>query len=97
MKVVWSTTALTQLTALYEYIANDSPRYALRMVDRLTSRSKQIARFPGSGQIVPEYTDSTLREVIEGPYRIIYHIEPSRVIMVSVVHGSQILPVDRPL
>ncbi len=95
MKVIWSATALAQLTAIYEYIAKDSPRYALRMVDRLTSRSKQIARFPESGQIVSEYADSTLREVIEGSHRIIYRMEPSRVIVVSVVHGAQILPTDR--
>ena len=96
MKVVWSATALTHLTAIYEHIAKDSPRYALRMVDRLTSRSKQIARFPESGQTVPEYADFTIREVIEGSYRIIYRVEPPRVVVVSVVHGAQILPPDRP-
>jgi toxin ParE1/3/4 len=96
MKVVWSTTALAQLTSIYEYVAKDSQRYALRTVDRLTSRSKQLARFPESGQLVPEYTDSTLREVIEGPYRIIYRIERSRVVEVSFVHASQILPADHP-
>ncbi len=96
MRVVWSATALAHLTAIYDYIAKDSPRYALRMVDRLTNRSEQVARFPESGEIVPEYMDSTLREVIEGSYRIIYRIEPNRVVIVSVVHGAQILPPHRP-
>jgi addiction module RelE/StbE family toxin len=95
MNVVWSATAITHLTAIHEYIAKDSPRYALRMVDRLTSRSRQIARFPQSGQVVPEYSDSSLREVIEGPYRIIYRVEPQQIVVVSVVHGARILPSDR--
>jgi addiction module RelE/StbE family toxin len=96
MKIVWSKTALAHLTAIYDYIAKDSPRYALRMVDRLTYRSKQLAKYPESGQLVPEYSDPTLREVIEGSYRLIYRIEPSRVIVVSIVHGAQFFPPDRP-
>jgi toxin ParE1/3/4 len=42
MKVVWTAAALSHVTAIYEQIAKDSPRYALRMVDRLTDRSRQI-------------------------------------------------------
>jgi hypothetical protein len=41
------------------------------MVDRITSRSKQIGQFPESGQMVPEYERPNVREVIEGPYRVI--------------------------
>ena len=66
MKVVWSATALAHLTAIYHFIARDSPRYALRMVDRITSRSRQIAQFPESGHNVPEYPDAAIREMIEG-------------------------------
>jgi plasmid stabilization system protein ParE len=96
MKVVWSATAASHLTAIYEFIARDSQRYALRMIDRLTNRSRQIARFPESGQIVPEYNDSAIREVIEGPYRIIYRFDRDRIVVVSVIHGAQILPPQVP-
>ena len=94
IKVVWSAAALAQLTAIYEFIAKHSPRYALRMIDRLTDRSGQIGRFPESGQIVPEYSDPSLREVIEGSYRLIYRIEPQRIVVVAVIHGARILPSD---
>lgn len=96
MKVVWTTTALDHLTDIYRYIERDSPRYALRMVDRLTARSQQIGEFPESGQMVPEYAESSIREVIEGPYRLIYRIEAARIVVVAVVHGAQLLPADRP-
>jgi plasmid stabilization system protein ParE len=92
MNVVWSAAALAHLTAIFEFIAKDSPSYALRVIDRLTDRSGQLARFPESGHVVPEYSDPSLREVIEGPYRIIYRIEPERVVIVSVIHGARILP-----
>ena len=43
MKVLWTAAAVRHLTDIYEYIAHDSARYAKRMVDRITARSKQIA------------------------------------------------------
>jgi addiction module RelE/StbE family toxin len=96
MKVVWTKTALSHLTDIYDYIARDSPRYAQRMVDRLTDRSRQIQRFPQSGHVVPEYDDALIRELIEGPYRLIYRVEPLRIVVLAVVHGSRLLPLSPP-
>jgi plasmid stabilization system protein ParE len=70
MTVHWTDTALAHLQAIYSYIAQDSPNFAKRMVDRLTRRSQQIARFPFSGRRVPEYDIDPIREVIEGSYRL---------------------------
>jgi len=88
MKVHWTDTAEGHLDAIYAYIALDSPEYAKRMVDRLTRRSQQIADFPLSGHRVPEYDIDQIREVIEGPYRIIYHIKPDQIDAVAVIHGA---------
>lgn len=76
------------MDAIYAHIALDSPAYAKRMVDRLTRRSQQIADFPLSGRRVPEYDIDKIREVIEGPYRIIYHIKPEQIDVVAVIHGA---------
>ena len=92
MKVDWTVAALGHLTDIYEYIARDSPQYALRMVDRITSRSKQIGIFPESAQIVAEYDRPNIREVIEGPYRVIYRTESDRVVVLAVIHGARLLP-----
>jgi toxin ParE1/3/4 len=89
MKVHWTDTAEGHLDAIYAYIAQDSPQYALRMVDRLTRRSQQIADFPLSGRKVPEYEMDQIREVIEGPYRIIYYLKPDQIHVLAVIHGSQ--------
>lgn len=88
MKVHWTDTAERHLDALYAYIAQDSPEYAKRMVDRLTRRSQQIAAFPFSGRRVPEFDIDQIREVIEGPYRIIYHIKPDQNDVLAVIHGA---------
>lgn len=88
MKVHWTDTAEGHLDAIYAYIAQDSSEYAKRMVDRLTRRSQQIADFPFSGRRVPEYDIDQIREVIEGPYRIIYHIKPDQIDVLAVIHGA---------
>lgn len=89
MKVHWTETAEGHLDAIYTYIAQDSPQYAMVTVDRLTRRSQQIADFPLSGRKVPEYEMEQIREVIEGAYRIIYHIKPDQIDVLAVIHGSQ--------
>ena len=94
MKVFWTEAALSQLQAIYDYISHTSPEYALRMIDRLTKRSVQIAEFPYSGRMVPEYELNEIREVLEWPYRLIYLInsEQSQVEVVAVVHGARSHP-----
>ncbi len=92
MNVHWTDTALRHLDAISRYIAQDSPAYAKRMVDRLTRRSQQIAEFPLSGRMVPEYEMTQIREVVEGPYRIIYYIKPNQLDVLAVIHGARNLP-----
>ena len=88
MKVHWTNTAEGHLDAIFNYIAQDSPAYARHMVDRITRRSQQIAEYPFSGRRVSEYDFNQIREVIEGPYRIIYHIKSDQVDVLAVIHGA---------
>ena len=91
MRVHWTHTAIEHLLAIYEHIARDAPLYARRTIDRLTKRSEQIAAFPWSGRMVPEYEVPDIREVIERPYRIIYRIKTDQIDILAVVHGAQLL------
>jgi toxin ParE1/3/4 len=77
------------LDAIYAYIAQDSAVYALRTVDRITARSRQIGAFPRSGRRVPEYDHDDVREVFEGPYRIIYRITDAQLDVIAVIHGAR--------
>jgi len=89
MRVHWTENALKHLLDIYEYISENSPTYARRMVDRLTSRSEQIAAFPQSGRRVPEYTAEDIREIVERPYRIIYRVKSDQIDILAVVHGAR--------
>lgn len=89
MKVNWTETAINQLQAIREFIAQTSPEYGRRLVDRLTRRSKQIAAFPLAGRKVPEFESEQIREVIEGSYRIIYHIKPEQIDILTIIHTAR--------
>jgi len=96
VNVFWTDTAVAHLAAIHAFISVDSPEYAQRVVDRLTRRSEQIARFPLSGRSLPEAAFPQIREVIEGPYRIIYHIKPDQIDVLAVLHGAQLTPWSPP-
>ena len=63
MRVHWTETALKHPSAIYEHIAEDSPVYALQMIDAIISRSEQLSAYPLSGRIVSEYETRGLREI----------------------------------
>ena len=92
MKVYWTDTARDHLRAIHAYVARNSPEYALRLVDRLTRRSQQIADFPMSGREVAEFGFPQIRQVVEGPFRIIYCITPNQIDVLAVIHGAQHIP-----
>ena len=91
MRVLWTDAAVAQLQAIYNYVAKTSPEYALRLVDRLTRRSIQIASFPRSGRMVPEFELNQIREVLEGSYRIIYLIKEAdkQIEVLAVTHAAR--------
>ncbi|MEL6456904.1 MAG: type II toxin-antitoxin system RelE/ParE family toxin [Cyanobacteria bacterium J06621_15] len=89
MKIFWTETAVNHLSSIYNYISQNSPQYGQRIVEKLTNRSEQIAQFPLSGRIVPEFETKQIREVIEGSYRIIYYIKTDQIDIIAVLHGSQ--------
>jgi plasmid stabilization system protein ParE len=91
VNVSWTHAAIVQLELIHNYVAQTSPEYAQRIVERLTKRSKQIATFPLSGRIVPEYELNMVREVIEGSHRILYLIknEQEQIEILAVIHTSR--------
>lgn len=88
MTVAWSEPAVADLSAIHDYIARDSPRYAQRFAERLIA-----AVFPQLGRVVPE-GDGRHRELFVRPYRIIYRVDGKQVLIVTIVHGSRHLAGD---
>ena len=89
MKLLWSDPAVQSLQAIYDYIATDSPFYAIRFIDRLTSIAEKIPDFPEKGRIVPETDKYDIREILFQGYRIIYRFDNNEIVILAVVHGSR--------
>ena len=94
MRVVWTHRAKYRLQQILEYIADDQPDNAEQWVDRLIKRGDGLGGQPHMGIMVPEYQDETVREILEGDYRIIYKLRSERVDILTVRHGSQLLPAE---
>ncbi len=90
MKLLWSDVAEADLDDIYEYIARDVPYYAELFVDRLIEATDKLPDYPKIGRPVPEadYRDD-VRELIVQGYRIIYHLTPDIILVLTVIHGSR--------
>ena len=88
-EVLWSPTAVGHLESIARYVAQISPLYAERLVDRILSHTDQVGTFPESGRRVPEARDEDIREVFEGSYRTKYFVQPTRIDVIAVVHARQ--------
>ena len=89
VKIIWTEFAIEDLRLIHEYISKDSKRYADRFVEKLIERVDQLEYFPKSGRVVPEFNSETLRELIEGNYRIIYKVSANQIAIVRVHHSAR--------
>ncbi|MFQ5487330.1 MAG: type II toxin-antitoxin system RelE/ParE family toxin [Gammaproteobacteria bacterium] len=91
LEVKWSPEATEDLKFIAEYIARDSEYYARAVVTEILSVSRSIGEFPLIGRIVPEIGDEHIRERFIYSYRLVYRVEPERVLIVAVIHGKRLL------
>ena len=89
--LVWTGPALRNLLEIVQHIKMDKPKAAKRFGKQVKTKVSRLAQFPNSGRIVPEFSISTLREIIVGDYRIIYRIvsRKRKVEILTVFHGAK--------
>ena len=90
-KITFTIGARDDLHQLHEYLTQNSPAYANRLLDKIISRVDVLHNFPQSGRKLPEAPgDEYLRELLEGSYRIIYELLPGdRVLVLQIHHTSR--------
>ncbi len=86
MKVVWSPLAEQRAIEAVENIAQDRPRTAAAWLERLLERVSQLDRFEAQGRVVSEIGIPAYREILHAPYRIIYRVDASRVVILTHRH-----------
>ena len=88
VKVIWTESALADLEDIGKYIAKDSVRYAELTVAKLFESPDILELSPQTGKMVPELRNKSIRQLIRGSYRIIYHVLDEYRIDILTVHRS---------
>jgi toxin ParE1/3/4 len=88
-EIVWTDPAWEDLTAAAEYIARDSEAYAAAFVQEMNDAASSLSEMAERGQIVPEFGDASIRELLVRPYRLVYHLNARRVTILAVIHGAR--------
>ena len=90
MKIHFTTRSKSDIAEIVEYISQDNPQAAGEWTDSIFNSIKKLYDFPEIGRIVPEYSEDTIREIIQGRYRIVYKINRTqREIYIITVHHSR--------
>jgi toxin ParE1/3/4 len=89
VRIVWSPLAERRAIEAFEYIARDRPSAAGRWLDRLLDQVGSLASLPDRGRAVPELHRLDVRELVVGPYRVIYRRDSRRVVILTIRHGRR--------
>lgn len=94
LEVVLSPKAWEDLQALIEYMEARSPASAARYASEIPQALKRLEDFPESGRFIPEFLDEGIRrwrEILYENLRILYRIDATKVIVIRIVDGRQLL------
>jgi len=90
-KLEWSEEALEDIESIATYIEKDSPVYAKSVVLKFFEKAELLQEFSELGCKVPEFNDTTIREIFVYSYRLIYQLNKDKILFVAVVHGKRLL------
>jgi toxin ParE1/3/4 len=88
-KVIWAYAAEEDLEAAASYIYRDSPVYAASFIDRALDAGRSLDEYAERGRVVPELSDSSIREIFVYSYRLVYQIEDDRISILALIHGRR--------
>lgn len=90
MKLVFDDRALTDLEGIYHWIAQDSPKAAKAVTERIFASTELLTSFPYMGRAGRD--DGTREWVVPRlPYVVVYEVQEDRdtIIVIAVFHGAQ--------
>lgn len=93
MKIVWTEPARQDLRQVFEYIAEDSPKAASKLLTVIKERAALLQDNPHMGRI--GRVDGTRELIItETPYILPYRVKEDKIQILAVFHGARQWPVS---
>lgn len=90
-EIVWSEPALSDLDAIADYIALESPVAASEVVKRIFSHVEQLVEHPENGSRPQELGRSRYRQIVEPPCRVFYRYDGHEVFILHVMRSERLL------
>jgi len=88
-KIVWTMEAERWLEDIYDYISQDNPVAASRVIDGIFEKVQILTVFPGIGYRYRSDPEGDIRILLYGHYRIAYLIKgKERIDILGVFHGA---------
>ena len=92
-RVLWTEAARLDLQRIVAFMAAEgNPTRALAVSEQLEHRCQALVTFPERGRIVPELRAVGVlvyRELVEGPWRIVYRYDADRVHVTAVIDARR--------
>lgn len=88
-RVAWTESAWQELESAADFIARDSRRYAVALVDEARAAARSLRKFPSRGRVVPEVSDDAVRELFVKSYRLIYEVQSEGIVILAFIHGAR--------
>jgi toxin ParE1/3/4 len=76
------------LLAIWDYIAQDNPAAADRVLQRFQNRFNQLLQSPLAGESQDRFRTG-LRSVVEGAYIVFYEPLSNEILIYRVLHGAR--------
>lgn len=93
-EIRWTDEAVTWLQDIFDYIAQDSPNAAAKVVSGIYDKVQLLKDFPELGYKYKSEREGDIRILLYGHYRIAYLIKGKKnVVILGVFHGA--LDIDR--
>lgn len=73
------------------YSSQQAPDVGRRLVEAIIERVEQLAMFPDSGRVVPEFGTPWLRELELPPFRIVYRRDEAAVTVIRVWRSERLM------
>jgi len=87
-KIRWSHEAEQWLKEIYEYIEQDNPTVAAKVVSGIYEKVQVLIDFPGIGYKYRDEPEGDIRILLYGHYRIAYIISDDYIDILGVFHGA---------
>lgn len=94
MTLTWTREALENLSLIDAFISRDNPDRAEIFISEIIGYAETLVQNPRIGRIVPELSNTDIRELILKKYRIVYRIQKDTIEILTVFEGHKLLEME---